>query len=147
MLQLQTMIEDTVVSRVEKGCPRKSTHECKGQTCDVLAEAGHNLSELVRLGLWPMSRVLPHTNLSRILSQVSHINAYYMADSYQGFSGMDHHKNGCPRIDLAFKSILDKLMDDAIELHQGMCLRCVKQGKVTKEEGNCHAARVDLCTS
>ncbi len=140
------MIETSIVSLVEKGCPHSGNHKVNGTICNNLAEAGHCVSELVRLGLWPMSKFSPQTNLLTISSQVLNFNNYNKDDPNSIFRSNGYYTK-CPGGKTDFRSALGQLVRDVVLGQQGMCLRCVKQGKVTEEEGNCHAAHVHLCTS
>lgn len=139
LLQLQLAIEESIVSYVEKGCPNKVIHESNGQPCFKLAEAGHCLSELIRLGLWPMSSSLPNANLDD-LSQLAFDFKNYARSHYR-------YSPACATDNTDFRAMLSQMVADATEVLQGLCLKCVKQGKVTEEEGNRDAADVHLCKS
>lgn len=136
---MQSAIEESIVSFVEKGCQNKVYHESNGQPCFKLAEAGHCLSELIRLGLWPMSRSLPNANLDDVPQVASDFKNYSRS--------LYRYAPTCALDNTDFKAMLGQMVADATEVLQGLCLKCVKQGKVTEEEGNCHAADVHLCKS
>ena len=137
LFELQTNIEAMITSYLKKDCSFKKNHESNRQPCELLSKAGHFFQELVRLGLWPLSRIIHQTNLSTISSQLLHFKNYY-ADERSGQRNSGYYEDSyciCDRID--FKSKLENAVNDASVLQQGLCLCCVKQGKITGDEGNC----------
>ena len=156
LLRLQTTIEDMLVPLIKK-CPEMSLHRIDRQACGLLTVVGHYLSELVRLGLWPLSRIVEQNNINTIASQIQH---------FENFDETSHEDEGddwgcrtppfgpqknkvgkkyvvwrerCSVPEIDCKKLLQDATRVASEAQQGLCLNCIKNGRVTTEEGNCQA--------
>ena len=139
-----------IMSYLQKECPAKRYHEDNNQACELLSKAGHFFQELVRLGVWPLSRIVHQTNLSTMSNQLLHFRNYISdmpgtSDDKDTDTNFSHRRCRNNRID--FKSKLEVAVEDAFQLQEGLCLRCVKQGKVTRDEGNCRNTLEHLCVS
>ena len=156
LLRLQTTMEDMLATLIKK-CPKMSSHRSDRQACGLLTVAGHYLSELIRLGLWPLSRIVEQTNIDTFASQIQHFENFDETshedeedDDWRGQTSFGGKKNkGRKKYDVWQESCsvpeidCKKLLQDAARVvskaQQGLCLSCIKEGKVTTEEGNCQA--------
>ena len=91
---------------------------------DHLIKAGHFFAQLYQLYIWPIS------------NQVDVINLDYIKS---GITKFDEHKN------TSFKKSLVIEISKAIDAQKGLCLSCVRLGKVSSHQGNCHARLRYLC--
>ncbi|KAL2052230.1 hypothetical protein ABVK25_007389 [Lepraria finkii] len=143
-----------------KKCPEMSLHRIGRQPCGLLTVVGHYLSELVRLGLWPLSRIVEQTNINTIASQIQHFENFDETsheDEEDGWGGRTPQfgtrknrarkkqveyvvlREGCSIPEIDCKKLLQDATRVASEAQQGLCLNCIKNGRVTTEEGNCQA--------
>ena len=150
------MMEDMLAPLIKK-CPEMSSHRSDRQACGLLTVAGHYLSELIRLGLWPLSRIVEQTNINTIASQIQHFENFdetSREDEEDDWGGRILSKGKKNRVGRRSTEIwpescsvpeidCKKLLQDAARVvskaQQGLCLSCIKEGKVTTEEGNCQA--------
>ena len=155
LLRLQTTMEDMLAPLIKK-CPMMSSHRSGRQACGMLTVAGHYLSELLRLGLWPLSRNVEQTNINTIASQIQHFENFDETsheDEEDGWGGQtssrgkrnkggsryDVWQGSCSVPEIDCKELLQDAARVASKAQQGLCLSCIKEGKVTTEEGNCQA--------
>lgn len=152
LLRLQTAIEDMLVPLIDN-CPEMSLHRSRRQACGLLTVVGHYLSELVRLGLWPLSRIVEQTNINIIASQIQHFENFdeiSHEDDWGGRTQLRPQKYHVGKKQIVWQERCrvpeidcKKLLQDAIRVaskdQQGLCLNCIKNGRVTTEEGNCQA--------
>ena len=156
LLRLQTTMEDMLPPFINNKCPEMSSHRSDRQACRLLTVAGHYLSELIRLGLWPLSRIVEQTNINTIASQIQQFENFdetFHEDEEDGWggrtsSGSKKNRRGkeyelwqrsCSVPEIDCKKLLQDAASVASKAQQGLCLNCIKEGKVTTEEGNCQA--------
>ncbi|KAK3178658.1 hypothetical protein OEA41_000795 [Lepraria neglecta] len=149
LLRLQTTIEDMLPPFINDKCPEMSS-------CRLLTVAGYYLSELIRLGLWPLSRIVEQTSINTIASQIEHFENFDETshedeeDGWGGRTSSGGKKNrrgkkfevwqeSCSVPEIDCKKLLQDAASVASKALQGLCLNCIKEGKVTTEEGNCQA--------
>ena len=102
------------------------------QDCDRImdpnyerAKAGYVFQELYRLSIWPIS------------TRLNTINLDYIQTAIAGF----HEQK-----DTSFKDKLVSWISRAVSAQKGLCLSCVRKGKVSMHQGNCQARLRYLCT-
>lgn len=123
-------MEDIVLPLLDQDCPQAEDHEYNHQYCYILSQAGHYFKQLRDLGIWPISKRIYQTSPSIIPAELANFQNYF-EDEYGSF------ECGGGLIDL--KQQFMKAVETATLEQRGLCLKCVKQGKVTKDEGNCWA--------
>lgn len=89
-----------------------------------LVSAGHFFHELYRINIWPIS-----TRES--------INLDYIQRTIAGFNDPEN---------TSFKEKLVTAIARAVDAQKGLCLSCVRKGKISSNQGNCHARLGYLCT-
>lgn len=92
----------------------------------------HYTRELNRIGLWPPSKVFRECTVAQLL------NRFRQFRNCQGYRGCK-----CCDSDLSskFRNVADDLLFDL----SGLCLACVKNGKLTDSEGNCGVNNESAC--
>lgn len=93
-----------------------------------------------------MSRIIPQTNLSAITKQLTGFENYAL-DVRQArplrhsscYDAYHPNYNPCQYAQSDLKELLINAAKAATLVQQGLCLKCVRQGKVSKDEGNCWA--------
>lgn len=90
-----------------------------------LIKVGHVLQELYDLNIWPISTRLNEINMDRIQS------------TFALFSEPD---------DTSFNRDLNTKILAAVDAQKGLCLSCVRIGKISSHQGNCHSRVRYLCT-
>lgn len=87
-------------------------------------KAGYVFQELYRLNIWPIS------------TRLNTINLDYIQTAIDGFREQEN---------TSFKEKLVAVIARAVDAQKGLCLCCVRKGKVM-HQGNCHARLRYLCT-
>ena len=138
LFKLQTTIEELITSYLQKYC--SWMQHSNSQVCDYLSSGSYFLSELVRLDLWPIHNIRLSTFSGRLLEldPARVCNGQWNRDYDIG--------NHCQAHKINLISEVQQTVEEMRELHAGLCLRCVKQGRVTEDEGSCRYYRKILCT-
>ena len=106
--------------------------------CGVLIVTGMYFQELSHLGLWPMATLeRPNAGSFSVLKdRISEFEIYRIRGS----------NNSCaiPHVDL--KRALQTAADKLFRNQKGLCLRCVKEGKMMVSDGNCGAESYESCS-
>lgn len=118
LLDLSSTIDRLVVSffQDETGCPTPDL---------VLLKAGYFFRELHRLNIWPISTRCNAINLGCIQRKLVF------------FEKQDNR---------IYQKGLQKVVARAIDAQRGLCLACLRKGKVSSLQGNCHARFRYSCT-
>ena len=124
-------------------CPAKLQHEARTTSCEHLSKIGHYFKWLYGSGLWPLSKMqtLSITKVSDRLSKFEN----YDRDPAEVYWLEGIHYIGCQTPQTDLKDVLEGHAKKAVETQQGLCLACVKRGRVAEEEGNCRAEDEALC--
>lgn len=139
---LEAELEDLVTIHLRHMCKSAADHEERLRPCEHLSRTGHFFQELQRLRLWPICRMLQITNLSTILNQLNDFRPYYGdKDNDEDIERCRQHRihSSCSSPALNFKNTLETSVQDLPDL-LGLCLACVKHGKITEQEKNCNAS-------
>lgn len=119
-------------------CPVTAKHRNSGSVCFWLAKSGFFVEELDRIGLWP----IPYTNKQKSIQEISSsllgFENYSVQDTYE-------HKAYCDSAKVNFKHSLLQATTATSWRSRGLCLNCVKNGKIMIAEGNCRATSLELC--
>lgn len=110
---------DHIMARFFQDCTRRSTPNSDA------TKAGYVFQELYRLRIWPISTRLNTINLEYIQTEITLF---------------------CEQEDTSFKDKLVCAIARAVDAQKGLCLCCVRKGKVSLHQGNCHARLRYLCT-
>ena len=108
---------DHLMARFLQDCTRSSSPNSD------LTKAGYFFQELYRLNIWPISTRLKTINLGYIQTEIALFRA---------------------QENTSFKDKLVCVIARAVDAQKGLCLCCVRKGKVS--QGNCHARLRYLCT-
>lgn len=90
-----------------------------------LIKAGFFFQELYRLNIWPISTRTESINLDYIQRAVADLEE---------------------QANTSFKGNLITVIARAVDAQKGLCLCCVRKGKVSSHQGNCHARLRYICT-
>ena len=97
--------------------------------CQAMTRAGHYMKQLHRLGLWPLTGILAEESINTILGRLN---------DYQCFVSPKY-----PCICLRSSKIEDEIdveyISSCFEL-KGLCLNCVKKGRLGALRDNCMVA-------
>ncbi len=104
--------------------------------CRHLAKSGHYMQELLRLELWPISKVMSQKTIGMILAQMKQYK-------YYKFKNREYRNCLGERCD--FKKLLETSADKHRDEVLALCLNCVIKGKPTMVEGNCGAKLLEYC--
>ena len=91
---------------------------------DYRIKVGHFFTELYWIDLWPISDQVNEINLDYIQSEIANFDEYK---------------------DTSFKKSLVIEISKAIDAQKGLCLSCVRLGKISSHQGNCQARLRYLC--
>ncbi len=134
MRELLEALEATMDTHVGQECRNQDYHHRKATLCTNLAETGHSFKELRRLRIWPMFKLVNGATIEFVSIQVC------------GF--VDFKVSNCPsNFKVDCKERLQKAVEEASKGQLGLCLNCVKKGKIKTLEGNCQAESLELCMS
>ncbi len=143
--ELQISLKTLITTHLQHACKSAAKHKEKLEFCEHLSRTGHFLDELNRLSLWPIPDALHTTNLSAILDKLMDFKPYYWDIERDKNTSRYHPRSlklSCSTSAINFKDCLTTMVFDS-RAPLGLCLACVKQGKVTNEEGNCNAPTLD----
>lgn len=144
MQRYRAAIEDVIVPLLQHNCPAKDQHETHTQSCEHLSAIGHSLQQLFNIGLWPTSNI-DQMSTSIVSSKIDEFRNYERSPAAEYYLEGEHYI-GCDSLRMDIKQRLLEATKEALEKTKGLCLSCVKRGKVTSEEGNCHAEEEILCS-
>ena len=117
-------------------CPKFLVHEKSGTACFRDMKRGFSVRELHRIGLWP----IPYISTQKSIQEISNCLL-----KFNDYSINDPDKSGGLSCDLDFKHHLLQATEKASKRSRGLCLNCVKNGKIMIAEGNCRATSLELC--
>ena len=119
-------------------CPNTKKHEKSETICFWLAKSGFFIKELDRIGLWP----IPYTNTRKSIQEISSC-----LRGFENYSVHDpfEHDHYCDTADINLKDLLIQAIETTSKRSRGLCLNCVKNGKIMIAEGNCRATSLELC--
>lgn len=122
-------------------CPKEFDHVQKQKSCFHTAKSGFYVQELYRIGLWPISdtKIQMAMSIQTISNRLRGLRDYYMTDAWT-------MGRQCDLAKINFKQRLEDAMERTTP-DSGLCLNCVKKGKIMSADGNCRAASLELCTN
>ena len=95
------------------------------------------MQELRRLGLYPLSTFTNQKSIEQISNKISEFEDITI-------TGSQRYKT-CNSGEVDIKKLLEDALRTSSESLQGLCLNCVKKGKVTTRDGNCQASSLASC--
>ena len=120
-------------------CMKTTEHnDDDGTICYHLAKTGYYIQELKRIDLWPIL----YATTAKSVQEVSDC-----LQKYSNYPIRDTRENGmvCDRANLNFEKHLLQVREMSSKRSSGLCLNCVKKGKIMSADGNCRAASLELC--
>ena len=125
------------ILHMKKACPNASAHLRKRSMCFHAAKTGFYVHQLYRVGLWPIDYTTAQLSIQEISNRLEGFQDYYLEGPEIG---------GRP-CDLANIDFTQHLKDARAKMipSSGLCLNCVKKGKIRRADGNCRAASLELC--
>ena len=119
-------------------CRLTARHQANGSKCSRLAKSGFFIEQLDYIGLWP----IPYTNTQKSIQEVSS-----RLLKFENYSSQDTSEYGqlCDDTTTDFKHRLLQATEVTSKRSRGLCLNCVKNGKIMIAEGNCRATSLELC--
>ena len=125
---------------MQRRCTKNLQHRFEddddGSICFHLAKTGFYIQELDRIGLWPIPNATTPKSIQQISSGLLRFANYPVSDVWED----DMQCDGA-RID--FERCLRQVRRSVAT--NGLCLNCVKKGKIMIADGNCQAASLDKC--
>ena len=119
---------------LEYGCV---TEEYQGrvQSCEHLMLLGKYIKCLYDRGLWPISKIQICSiyNALDLFGSLAKLDCSAVERQMMGGTGC----LTCQEVD--FKDLLEETLGYLDRKATGLCLSCVKHGRCTEREGNCHA--------
>ena len=119
-------------------CPDKDYHHSSGKICFRVSKSGFYIQELYRIGLWP----IPDTSTQKSIEEISNCLLGFENDTFI------HRSKIGPMCDVAnidFKDLLLQATERTMKRSRGLCLNCVKKGRIMIADGNCRATSLELC--
>ena len=91
------------------------------------------------MGLWP----IVNTSTGQTIEGISNCLL-----GFEDYPARGAYNNGayCDAAGIDFKHLLLEATEKISKRGSGLCLNCVKKGKVMSADGNCRAASLELCT-
>ena len=127
---------------MNKKCPKTSHDQDEDHDdeaiCFHLAKTGYYIQELHRLGLWPIPKAYTAKSIQNISDRLLELGNY---------SAVDPDEDGlwCDEAGIDFEDHLLQVRETSSQRSSGLCLNCVKKGKIMSADGNCRAASLELC--
>ena len=118
---------------MKTACSKASAHPSQRETCFQTAKAGFYVQELYRIGLWPINNRNTQMSIQEISNRLQGFRDYYITQSWPCVSPIINFKQGL--VDATGRMISGS----------GLCLNCVKKGKIMIADGNCRAVSLELC--
>lgn len=100
-----------------------------GHGCQLMTRAGHYMKQLHRLGLWPLTGILAEESINTVLERMNRFRCFVSPE------------NTC--ICLRSTEIRQEIDVKYISSHfesNGLCLNCVKEGRLGALRDNCLVA-------
>ncbi|KAK0515883.1 hypothetical protein JMJ35_001917 [Cladonia borealis] len=132
-------IGSTLTLHVKKKCPKALSHRANSTLCFNVAKTGCFIHELYRVDLWP----IPNTNTQITIQEIS--DRLWQFNNTALCGPYDFDEEQCepyPHID--FEKLLIQFRDKILA-HGGLCMNCVKKGKIMVADGNCRAKSLESC--
>jgi len=142
LIQLRSDIDRAVATCLMEPCALKAQHDEYHGECSHLARVGHYFQEISRASFWPTSMISQDGwCIKTVGAKVAMLDTYYQDDE----DGIIKPPS-CGDAAIDFDDALMEAVEKAGKNQKGLCLVCVKNGRVTKQDGNCYARESDLCT-
>ena len=124
---------------MDTACPNESDHLRKQKICFHTAKSGFYVQELYRIGLWPISdiKIQMAMSIQDISNRLRGFQDYYITDTWT--TGRQ-----CDLAKINYKESLEDAVG-RMTPDSGLCLNCVKKGKIMSADGNCRAASLESC--
>ncbi|KAL6715638.1 hypothetical protein ACLMJK_006599 [Lecanora helva] len=133
-----TAIDALIAPFVRTKCHYSEEHSNK-EACFHLAETGHFFQELLRCKLWPFFGDWTDRHLEQTATNLGTFKEY-LGDFNSGtYYCTSSKRNFLPQM----KPIAEQARKEKL----GLCLNCIKQGKITTKDGNCSASRIEECVT
>ena len=127
---------------MNRKCPKTShdqdEHHDDTAICFHLAKTGYYIQELHRIGLWPIPNLDTAKSIQDVSDRLLKICNYSAVDLCE--AGMC-----CDEANIDFEEHLLQVTETISKCNTGLCLNCVKKGKIMSADGNCRAASLELC--
>lgn len=101
----------------------------------------HYFQELLRIGLWPITGSMRETTISSILTKLQQYQN--LPGDFNVFGG---NGSSCGCILTNFKLALHEAATKVELATRGLCLTCAQNGRISTQDGNCHALYRSLCS-
>ena len=118
LLDLSSMIENIVAKFFQNRAASPASDP-------DLRQAGYFFHELYRLNIWPISTRRETINLDHIQRAIGRYKE---------------------QTDMPIKEYLETVIARAVAAQKGLCLSCMRKGKTSTHQGNCHARLRCHCT-
>ena len=132
------MVEAIVTPHLRQLCNCKKNNEMDDLACGHLSRLGHFFQKLYLLNLWPLTSLLAHGKLNMIEQQF--LKKFADPKPYSKGEGFPS----------CWMCTRDMTQDDlvgaakrAFAQQDGLCLQCVKEGRVSEKRRNCRASEME----
>ena len=120
-------------------CIKTADHRANGTSCFHLARSGCFVQELYAIGLWPIPNTQTQTSIQAISDRLSKFEDNSVSET-DGFNS----EAWCDPLNIDFEQLLRQAIKKTAE-RGGLCMNCVKKGKIGIAEGNCRARSLEFC--
>ncbi|KAL2037384.1 hypothetical protein N7G274_009869 [Stereocaulon virgatum] len=133
-----TTLQTILIPHLTAQCPSHSLHGTINAACGHLMKSGHYIQELHRLQLWPMPDSDSTKSLRDIYDRFYGLQRCPIVNPWCHNSQWDVAKIDCTQLLMtAGHEILAKPV--------GLCLNCVRDGRIMRQDGNCQKQSLELC--
>ena len=123
---------------MRRKCPKTAKHRAEATWCFHVHTTGCVMEELYSIGLWP----IPDTNTQMTIQEVSDRLSRFEDHTFT--EGYDSDEEWCDEWKFDFKQVLlDAVKKTSVR--GGLCMNCVKKGKIMVADGNCRAKSLETC--
>ncbi len=144
LIQLQSDIDRVIVDCLTRSCGVDSLHEDDDEECCHLTRVGYYFQEINRAHLWPTSMMCGDGwCIEAVKAKVSKMKTYHRDDRR---GNINNEPSECADDTWGFRERLTEAVTKAVDNQKGLCLMCLKSGRVRKQDGNCYANESELCT-
>ena len=125
---------------MKRDCTKTAKHQEDGTSCFHLAKTGCCIQELYWIDLWP----IPNTKSQRSVQGISDRLLSFEDRSVSESDHCDDEEYCDLDLSLNFKKMLLRATEKISE-RGGLCMNCVKKGKIMVADGNCRAKSLESC--
>ena len=124
----------------ERSAAKEHNREINYRACDHLTKVGNYFAQLSKSGLWPITQQFHETSFVKIIAQSSKLKGYWDGNVTRG-----SYSQHCSSPNFDVKQLREQFAHNACKNLKGLCLNCVKHGRYTRKDPNCHQSKRQAC--